>query len=100
MEFEGIFITRDAGDTALGPCRVRVATFALCDHSYGTMPGSLERETQTRDSAADHDKIELLHAIRRLSISRVLPMNTARARMEFGRTVCSGCKVSASIKLT
>src|SRR6267378_6546350 len=99
MQFEGIFAARDTRDAALGPCRIRVATFALCDDSDGTVPGSFERETQAGDSATDHDKIEFLHAICRLSIKRVPPMKTARARMDLGRSACSGCNVSASIKL-
>ena len=100
MQFEGILTAGHASNAALGPCRIRVAPLSFCNYSHGTLPGSLECKAQTRDSASDYDKIEFLHAISRLSINRVPPMKTARARTAFGRNVCSGSKVSASIKLT
>src|SRR6266404_503522 len=100
VQFEGIFTARHASNAALRPCRIRVAPLSFCDDSDRTVLGSFECKTQAGDSAADHDKIEFLHAIRRLSINRVPPMKTARARTAFGRNVCSGSRVSASIKLT
>ena len=100
MQFEGILTARHASNAALRPCCIRVAPLSFCDYSNGTVSGSFECESQTRYSAPDHDKIEFLHAIRKLSINRVPPMKMARARTAFGRNVCSGSKVSASIKQT
>src|SRR5438105_6076259 len=100
VQFEGIFAGCHASNAALSPRRIGIASRSRCDDSNGTVPGCFECETQAGDSAADHDKIEFLHAIRRLSIKRVPPIKTARARIAFGRNVCNGSKVSASIKLT
>src|SRR5438270_11044989 len=99
VQFKGIFTARHASNAAFSRCCIRGAPLSLGDDSDRTVLGGSARETHAGDSAADHNKIEFLHAIRRLSINRVSPIKTARARTAFGRNVCSGSKVSASIKL-
>src|SRR5437763_4000193 len=96
VQLERVFIAGHARDSSLRPSGVCVGALAFRYHSHRTMLCRFQRKTDASNAAADHKEIVFLHASRILSIKRVLPKNTASASSEFGLTISTGCKVSAS----
>src|SRR5205814_2653612 len=99
VQLERIFITGDAGDATLRPSSVAICAFAFCDDGDRSMFCRLQGKAQTGNPAPDNDKTEFLHVRRKLSIKRVLPINTASAITASGRNASSGCNFSLSMML-
>src|SRR6266576_3180011 len=100
VQLQRIFIARHAGDPTLRPGGICIGAFAFRYNSYRSALCRFQCKTQAGDTAANHHEIVFLHPNRILSIKRVLPKDTASASNEFGLTVSTGCKVSASISST
>src|SRR2546423_13656832 len=95
MQREGIFVAGHTGDAALRDRGVRINALAFGDYGHGTVLRGFQGERQPGNSAADDDKIVLLHESRRLSINRVWPKNAATAISEFESAAGTGWSVSA-----
>src|ERR1700736_4493307 len=100
MQLEAIFVARHTSDSSLPPRRVRVRPFALGDDRHRTILRRFQRKAKPCDTAADDNEIVFLHPNIMLSIKRVFPKKTARARSKFGPGNSIGCKVSASTRST
>ena len=85
VQFERIFSARDASDAALGPGGVAVRAFSFCHDRDRPVLGRFPGKTQSGNAAANDDEIVLFHGSRILSISRVFPKKTARARTALRR---------------
>src|ERR1700692_104599 len=80
VQLERILVARHTSDSALRPPRVRIRPLALCDHRHRAVLRRLEGKTKPGNTAADHDEIVFFHPTTMLSIKRVSPKKTARAR--------------------
>src|ERR1041384_2811937 len=100
MQLKRVFVARHAGDPTLCPGCICVGALAFRYNSYRSVICRFQCKTQASDTAANHHEIVFLHPNRILSIKRVFPKNTASASNEFGLTVSTCCKVSASTSST
>ena len=82
---------------AMPPCAHAVLLPRLCVSCHDCdrpVTGRFQSETQSGNTAADDDKIVFSHGSWILSISRVFPKKTARARTASDVIRSTGCKVS------
>ncbi len=96
VQLERIIVAGHASDAALGIIGVRFGADVLCDDRHGAVNRRFDRETESRDAAADDDEIVGFHK-RMLSMSRVRPKNAASATSVLPGWICDrGCRLSAS----
>src|ERR1700736_769250 len=100
MQLEGIFVARHTSDSSLRPRRVGIRPFALGDDRHRTILRRFQRKAKPCNTAADDNEIVFLHPNTMLSIKRVFPKKTARARSEFGPGDSIACKLFASTRST
>ena len=107
VALERVLLACDGGDAALCVVGVGLGPAFLRDDRDGAGVGDLESKRQPGDAAAQHQKIKLLRGIRHphgkvfghrrpLSMRRVEPKNTARAKCVPRPTCLAGASVLGS----
>ena len=99
VQLEGILLAGHRRDAALGVVGVGFRAVLLGDDGHAPVRRDFQREGQPRDAAAEDQEIKLFHLLvqsRALSISRVLPTNTASAMCVPRATFGTGTSVSGS----
>jgi hypothetical protein len=64
VEFEGIFLTGNGGDAALGIIGIRLGAIFLGDDSNAAVRGDFESEGKAGDAAAEDEEIEVFQRLK------------------------------------